>query len=141
MATDATITQTNKDFFTGSSYAIPLAAIVAGAYFWGKGPATKNYPKDSDVRKVLTVSLVALGGVILYQAYRREHPPVVSGDRDYWTFQVRSHTAPHSFSNYHETYSSRAAVETSPAFRSFIARGASLNLVNLNTGVVHPYHY
>lgn len=141
MANDAVITQTNKDFFTGSSYAIPLGLIVAGVYFWEKGPTAKNAPKESDIRNVLAASAVAIAGVILYKSYRREHPPSVSGDCDHWTFQVRSNSPPHEFSNYHETYSSRGALEVSPAFRRYVVQGASLNLVNLKTGAVHPYHY
>lgn len=85
MTTDATITQTNKDFFTGSSLAIPAALIGGGAYFWfknhpdGNERRTRGEPKDSDVVNVLALSAGTLGAFILWRMWRREHPPIVGG--------------------------------------------------------------
>lgn len=78
MATDATITQTNRDFFTGSSLMIPAAFLAGGIYFYVKGhPPGMKAPKDQDVLNALAVTAGGLAAFVLYKQWRREHPPAV----------------------------------------------------------------
>lgn len=73
---DATLTQTNKDFFTGASFAIPVGLLLGGSYFWLKhGTAgKKNAPDAVHVETVLALSAAAAGAVLIYRSWRRSHP-------------------------------------------------------------------
>jgi hypothetical protein len=79
MATDATITTTNKDFFSGASFAIPVGVLLGGSYlyFHGRGSKPKAGPSEDQVTKVVLGSAAVLAAVVLYKSYGKQRTPIV----------------------------------------------------------------